>query len=278
MKWRCFAAFLISFLHLSAADLAVIRPAFRTSEAGAPISNPVFHAGELVYFEFQIEGFGTTKEEKALELNYSIQTIDPSGRTLAEAATGTVKAELAPEDKDWHPRVNYEVQVPPVPEPGTYTIRITIDDRITASTITAAPTFKVESEAVGASAGIDVTRVRFRHSESDITGTQEGAVYKPGSPLFVSFDIVGFQFGAKNKHDVQYGIELRDPSGKAVFTTEKAASDAGEGSYPKLRVPSDLRLNLGRELTAGTYQLAIRLTDRIANNKVERTFPFQVEP
>jgi hypothetical protein len=260
------------------ANLGITELTLRESEDGRPAQRPVFGAGQVVYLSFLVAGFGVRGEDREVELSWNIKTVDPSQRLIAEPVNGNLKVELAPEDKDWKPKVRYNVQLPPVPEPGTYTIAITLDDKATGKTARTEQQFRVEGAAVPALPALGVANFRFLKSPNDSVALSEPATYHGGEVVWTRFDIGGYKFGERNRYDVRYGVELRNAEGKVVFSQPKAAADSAEGYYPKHFVSATFSVSLDRNVAPGEYTLVVNLTDAVGNQTAESVHTFRVEP
>ena len=259
------------------ANLALTDVTLRQSEDGRPVARPVFAAGQTVFLSFLVSGFGVRGEEREVELTWHIETIDPSKRLIAEPAAGNLKVELAPEDKDWKPKVRYNVQVPPVPEPGTYTIGILLTDKVAGKTARTEQQFRVEGAGVPSLPALGIANFRFLRSPEDSTPVPDPATFRPGDVVWARFDIGGYKFGERNRYDVRYGLALKDSAGKVLFSQPQAASDAAEGYYPKHFVTATFSLTLDKNVSAGEYTLVLNLTDAVGNQTAESSRTFRVE-
>jgi hypothetical protein len=258
-------------------NLAITELTLRESEDGQPAARAHFGAGQSVYLSFRVAGFAARGEDREVELTWTIDALDPAKRPIAQTVTGNLKVELAPEDKDWMPKVRYNVQVPPVPEPGTYTIAIVVEDKVAGKSTRTEQQFRVEGAAVPEAAALGVSNFRFQRTENDAAGMPEPATYRPGDVVWARFDVSGYKFGPRNKYDVRYGLALKDPNGKIVFTQPQAAADSDEGFYPKRFVSATFSVTLNKKVAAGEYTLAVTLSDGIGNQTAESAHTFRVE-
>jgi hypothetical protein len=275
------ATVLVLAASLSAAaappSLSITELTLRESEDGQPAQGTVFGAGQTLYLSFRVAGFAARGDDREVELTWTIDALDPAKRPIAETLNGNLKVELAPEDKDWKPKVRYSVQVPPVPEPGTYTIAIAVEDKVAGKSTRTEQQFRVEGAAVPETAALGVSNFRFQRSENDNAGMPEPATYRPGDVVWARFDVSGYKFGPRNKYDVRYGLALKDPSGKVVFAQPQAAADSDEGFYPKRLVSAAFSVTLDKKVAAGEYTLVVTLTDAVGNQTAESAHTFRVE-
>jgi len=268
----------VALLPLAGAELTVAELTLRHSETGAPVENPVYHSGEPVYIDFHVAGFKVSGEDDDVDLTWAIEVTDPSKRPIAEQKSGVVKVQLAPEDKHWTPKIEHYVMVPPVPEPGTYTVSIQIEDRLGKTNTKAERTFEVRAPKLPELASLGVTNFKFLHSETDTGGLAEGEAYHGGDTVWARFDVGGYKFGPNNRYDVRYSIQLKDAQGKVVFEQPNAAAEGQESSiYPKHYTSGIFTVHLDKNVPAGEYALVILLTDGVGNQTAESSHTFRIE-
>src|SRR4051794_35836776 len=112
--WRFSSPVSISKLALVFALPLLLRgaPLFKIVEAGihqtedgvlvAP--GTTFTPGEVLFFSCVLDGFQVSKDKK-VAIQYEITAVDPAGVPIIEPAPGKVDVELAPEDKQWRPKI-----------------------------------------------------------------------------------------------------------------------------------------------------------------------------
>ncbi len=262
----------------SAAELTITELTLRHSETGAPVEHPVYRAGETVYLDFRVTGFKVSGEDDDVDLNWAVEVNDPSKRPIGEAKLGEVKVQLAPEDKSWTPKVTYSVLLPPVPEPGTYTVSIQLEDKLGQTNTKAERTFELKAPKLPELASLGVANFRFLRSENDEIGLGEGEPYHAGGTVWARFDVGGYKFSPKNGYDVRYAIQLKDAQGKVVFEQPNAAAEAEESApYPKHYTSGMFTINLQKGVPAGEYTLVILLRDAVGNQTAESAHTFRVE-
>jgi hypothetical protein len=268
--------FLFAFVQAHAANLAIANWKLQDYEDGSLVSkNQVFEAGQTVHLSFQISGFKNVEDH--IHLSYEIGTTDPSNRPLTPVKTGEIDTDLAPEDKRWLPKVRYQVQIPPLPEPGTYKIQVRVTDQVAGgATAVASADFAVGGKSVEAGSQLAIRNFRFLRAENDVNSLPVSPTVKPGDMLWARFDIAGFRHGEKNRLDVSYGVAMRDQRGKVLFAEPTAAGDKDESFYPKMVVPGVISVHLERTIKPGDYEIVITATDAIGGQKTEATFPFLI--
>lgn len=271
-------ALLVLFLAWPAAadPLAIVDLTVRRSEEGMPLDQPVFRTGEMVYMNFRVTGFKVEGDDQDVALAYTIETADPSGRKIAEPKRGEVKVQLAQEDKHWAPKIRYEVQLPPVPEPGVYTATITIEDQLGKTGTRGTKTFTIDAPKLPDSTRLAATNFRFQRSETASAGIPDGEPFHPGETVWARFDVGGYQFGPKNRYEIRYSLALENSEGKVMFEQADAAVESNEGFYPKHYTSGLFSFSLDRTIAPGSYTLVIGLKDTVGNQTAQSEHPFTI--
>ncbi|HUS07911.1 MAG TPA: hypothetical protein VMZ52_16530 [Bryobacteraceae bacterium] len=259
------------------AVLAVSNWTLQDYEDGPPVAkNHVFHAGKTVYVSFQIAGYGKTEEDR-IYLTYQIRALSPSQELVAPPTTGEIQADLAPEDKRWLPKVRYQVQIPPIPEPGAYRIELQVNDKISGTKVLHTDEFKVVGRPLTRLDSLAILNFRFLRSENASDPLPQPPAVHRGDTIWARFDIAGFKLGPKNRYDVRYGVALRNEEGKVLFSDPAAAGEKDESFYPKIYIPGVISLRLDRTLRPGKYVVVISAADAIGEQNAESEFPFTIK-
>src|SRR5215472_11324875 len=155
-------AVLIAFAScLGAAPLQVVRPIVSDSEGGAALPTGFeYRPGETLFFSCRIANYQKTSEEK-VHLAYSVQAFDPKGVPLVELFKNDINTEVAPQDKEWMPRIATEIAVPPLIAAGTYRIEVKAEDLVGNSTAELSVPFQVRGRSVGPSDRLTVENFQF---------------------------------------------------------------------------------------------------------------------
>src|SRR5215467_10351006 len=152
---------------LGAAPLQVVRPILSDSEGGAPLPTGFeYRPGENLFFSCRIANFQKTPEEK-IHLAYSIQAFDPKGVPLTELYKNEISDEVGPQDKEWTPKIQTEVAIPPLIGSGAYKILVKAEDLVAKTTTELPVPFQVRGHDVEASDTLAIRNFRFFHSEED---------------------------------------------------------------------------------------------------------------
>src|ERR1035441_8605377 len=118
----------------AAPALEIVRPIVAQSDGGAPTPTSYEHvAGETLFFTCRVAGYSKSPEEK-IQLAYSVQAFDPKGVAIVELYKNELVAEVSPQDKEWMPKIETEVQIPPLVASGAYKIVVKVEDVLAKTT------------------------------------------------------------------------------------------------------------------------------------------------
>ncbi|MCS6952443.1 MAG: hypothetical protein RMK57_06685 [Bryobacterales bacterium] len=234
-----------------------------------------FIPGETVFFSFQVRGFGKSKDE-LVHLRYEMDALDAENVRLVETVRGEVRTELAPQDKDWLPKVRWSFVIPPHAWPGTYRIAVRVKDELTGREAALEVPLSVEGRRVEPSPTLVIRNFRFLREER-APEPLVPAVYHPGQTLWARFDITGFKIGDKNQIRVAYRISILNAEGKLLYTQPEAAVEEDSPFYPKRSVPGLVSLQIQPGTPAGTYLMAVTVEDAVGSQTYETREAFRVE-
>src|SRR5512140_2463075 len=100
--------------------LSIVKPLLNQYEDGPGLSPDfAFAPGETVFLSFQVDGYKRTPEQR-MQLVASTRAFDPRGVPVMQPLTKEVKSDLAPEDKEWTPKIHESSSLPPVAIAGAY--------------------------------------------------------------------------------------------------------------------------------------------------------------
>jgi hypothetical protein len=260
----------------SAVDsLSIVNASIRQMEDGAPLpAGFVYTPGEILFFSFQVTGYKAADEK--VHLSYQVNVLDPAGVPLMEPIKGVVDASLAPQDKEWKPKVHPEILLPPLAGSGSYKIVAEVVDDVAKTEARKELTFSVRGHDVEPSPALVVRNFRFYRTE-DEPEPLRNAVYKAGDAIWARFDIIGYKFGEGNHVEVSYGIAVLNAEGKVLFSQEQAAVEQGGSYYPKRYVPGQMSLTTQSNMRAGDYFIVVKVEDRVGGQKYEAREKFRVE-
>ncbi|HUJ21043.1 MAG TPA: hypothetical protein VLX58_05935 [Bryobacteraceae bacterium] len=269
-----FAAALLT--HAATTPLTILKPGISDIEGGPSVPPTfTFVPGQFLFLSFEIAGYKVSPEQK-IHLSYKVDALDPKGVPLLETIVSVVDATLADEDKNWHPRVHQQILLPPLAPSGTYGIAIQVKDDLSGAAASQQLQIEVRGHEVAPSDTLVVRNLHFYRGEEDREPLAVAA-YKPGDTVWARFDITGYKFGPGNAVNLDYGISVAAPSGKVLFTQEKAAEERSSSFYPKFYVPGSMSLNVFKDTRPGQFTVVVTTRDHIGNQTAEAKSTFTVE-
>lgn len=259
--------------------LAIDQLTISATDGGSAIDRP-FASGETVFVRFTVSGARSAKADEEsdprVRLRYQMSLTDSAGLALAKSLAGEVVADLAPQDKQWRPKVQAELELPAGLVRGEATLEIRLEDQV-AGTATARRTpVPLAGPVVPADAPLGPAAFGFYRQE-EAPEPVLTPVYRAGETVWARFSIIGFARTDANRYDVSYGLEAFNAAGASLFRQEIAAEQTGESAYPRRYLPSVLSLNLSRDLAPGAYRLQLLLHDRISGRRAASDHRFTVE-
>ena len=264
--------------------LSIQNAALQTREDGPAVeAGRQFRAGELAYGSFLVGNFqkkpgpDPAAEESIISLSYRVEALDPAGLAIQAPVTGKIEASVRREDKDWRPKVRFQLLMPPLPPSGTYHVDAWVKDEFAGKEARVRIPFEVKGYDVAAADKLTLANFRFQRTERASEGAWTSAVYHVGETVWVLFDATGFQLGPKNRYDLTYGLAVLDAAGKVLFEQDLATELAEEPDYPKRGMPGALSVRIADGTGKGTYQFLVRVKDRVGSETVEKTGKFTVE-
>jgi hypothetical protein len=262
---------------LSAAPaLEIVRPIVSQMDGGAPTPAGFEHAaGETIWVQCRVSGFGRSPEQQ-MHIKYSVQAFDPKGVPLDTVFENEMKAEVAPQDKEWLPKIATSVAIPPLAGPGAYKVLVKVEDVAAKANAELSIPFKVRARAVEPSDTLIVRNFQFFRDE-DGKQPAANAIFKPGDGVFARFDIIGYKHGEKNKIEVSYVTTVIAPGGKALWTQPEPAVERSEAFYPQRYVPAAMGINLQKTIRPGEYAIGVQVKDGVGGQTYESKHTFTIE-
>jgi hypothetical protein len=261
---------------LLAAPLGIVRAVISDSDGGAVLPADFEHIpGETLFFFCRVAGYQKTPDEK-IHLAYTVQAVDPKGVPIVEPFHQEIVDEVTPQDKDWMPKIQTEIAVPPLAGSGIYKVIVNVEDLVAKAKTDTTLSFEVRGREVKPSDTLVTRNFQFFRSEDD-TQPVEKAAYRPGDGVWARFDITGFHYGPKNKIDVSYVTSVITDSGKVLWMQPEPATEEAESFYPKRYVPASMGITLQRNIRPGTYTIAVQVKDVVGDQTYETKQTFTVE-
>ena len=274
------AAFLVALSPLSGASadkkLSIVKLAFAQSEDGPALASTYqFIAGESVFFSCLVEGYSKSDKDEIF-LTHQIQAQDSHGVLLQPATSDKLAATLAPEDKDWRPKLRDTIVIPPLADSGDYQVLVKVRDERAGTVAEARVTFSVRGRDVPASDTLVVRDFRFFRGEED-TKPVKIAAYRPGDSLWARFIMTGYKLGTGNQYDIEYGLVVLRADGTVAYSEPHAAAQKDQPFYPQRYQPGVLNLNFPKDQKLGEFTIVLTVRDNVGGQTCETRQQFSVE-
>jgi hypothetical protein len=256
--------------------LAIVQPVISQMEEGAASPAGFYYTpGEVLFFSCRVAHYAKTADLK-VRIAYSVDAFDPKGVELNEPYKNEFNDEVTVEDKDWMPKVQTQVMIPPLAGSGVYKVVVKVEDEIAKTTAQIDVPFEVRGRVVEPSDKVTVRNFHFFHDEG---GKQpaEQAIFHAGQTMWTRFDVIGYQYGPGNKVDVSYVASILSPDGKVLWTQPQPASEQSQSFYPKRFISGEFSINLQAGVKPGSYIVAVMVKDAVGNQSYESRQPFTVE-
>jgi hypothetical protein len=212
-----------------------------------------------------------------VRLAYSVQAFDVRGVAVAEITKDNLNAEVAPQDKEWLPKVDANITLPSLLFSGQYKIIAKVEDLVAKTSTELTVPFTVRShDDVQPSDSLAVSAFRFLRNEDD-NHAAERAAYRPGDHLWAKFAIVGFHSGSGNKVDVSYVTSILGPDGKTLWSQPQPESEQEDSFYPIPYIQAEMGIEIQPKIKPGQYQLMVQAKDAIGNQSCEIKQAFTIE-
>jgi hypothetical protein len=269
-------AALVSSAATAEKKFAIVKLAFAQSEDGPALASTYqFLSGESVFFSCLVDGYSKS-DKNEISLTYQIQAKDGRGMLLQPALSDKIEATLAPEDKEWKPKLRETIVIPPLADSGEYQVLVSLRDERSRATVEARATFQVRGHEVAPSDTLVVRDFRFLRSEDDAKPLQVAA-YRPGDSLWARFIMTGYKLGDKNQFDIEYGLTVLRADGTVAYTQPHAAAQKDQPFYPQRYQPGVLNLNFPKDQTLGEYTIVLVVRDNLGGQSFEAREKFSVE-
>lgn len=188
----------------------------------------------------------------------------------------TIVTTVAPEDKNWMPKIHSSFVVPNFAASGQYQIFVKVKDENAASEVESKKPFTVQGTDVAPSDTLLIRNFRFLRGEDDQHPLQLPA-YRPGDKVWARFDMIGYKFGDNNEVDLEYGLTLLQPTGELAYSDPHAAQEKTQTFYPQRYTPGVLNLNLPKDMKLGEYTIVLTVKDDVGGQTYETREKFSVE-
>ena len=259
-----------------APGLQIVRAIVSQTEGGEPDLPGLSHVpGETLFFSCRIANFSKSSDSR-IHVAYSVQAFDPKGVPLDPPYKNELVDQVSPQDKEWMPKIQTELSIPPLALSGAYKIVVQAEDMQAHTTAHIDVPFQVKGHVLQPSDKLVVENFRFFHNENEMQ-PMEQAVYRPGDGIWVRMDITGFGYGPGNKVDVSYQTSFLNADGKVLWKQPEPAAEQTESFYPKRYIPAEFGVSLDKNIRPGTYGILIEVKDAVGNQTYEGKQTFTVE-
>lgn len=269
-------AWLALLLAAEPSGLRLEDPTFRQFEDGPPYQQS-YRPGEQVFFDLRIAGYGRSDgENPELKLKWSFRALDASSRLLEPEVAGKFETGLAAQDTDYRPRARFSVTAPVFALDGIYRVQVRLTDVVADKTVEGTFPFQIRGKRLTAETPLGAGNFRFLRKEDDPAALAV-PVYRPGSEVWMRFDLQGYELGKGNRFRVGYAVTITGPDGKVFLKQDSAATEEGEPFYPQAYVPATFVVKLPVKALTGAYRLELKVKDLLANREQAIFQTFQVE-
>lgn len=261
------------------AELSIANPVVARFDGGPSVAQgTAFAAGETVYLSFEIAGYQREGEEdeQKLRVAWRCEVSDAAGIALAAAQAGKVEVDLAPEDKNWRPKIRVALRMPDWVGAGDAALRISATDNVANVETKLAVPFRLAGPKIDSEKGFHTFGFAFYRTAESADPLTIPA-YGPGETVFARFQMAGYELGDGNAWNVSYGLEVLRANGEPLFQQLDAAEESGKSAYPRRSVGGVLSLNLTKDLPRGAYTIVLTVRDVTSGMTAESRHVFQVE-
>jgi hypothetical protein len=258
------------------AQLQIVSPALSETEGGVPEAPAYeFTPGETIFLTCRIANYTKSPDEK-IHLSYTVQAFDSKGVPLTEPEQHEIAEEIGQQNKNWMPKIEIAVVIPPLVATGKYHILVKVQDLVAKTSAELEVPFQVRGHDLQSSDTLVVENFGFFRHQDD-SKPVEKAVYKPGDRVWARFDITGFRYGPRNQIDVSYVTSVISPAGKVIWTQPEPAAEQSESFYPKRYISGIFGIDLQASIHPGVYTIAVAVKDAVGNQNYESKATFTVE-
>ncbi len=275
-RWLLAVLAVLTTAQAAPSKLAIVSAILHDQREDGPEipANYEYVPGEPLYLSYRMAGFAVKSD--AVDLRWQMYLTDPDGLLLAPISNGAIRDEVTSRDKDWLPKVEQTVPLPPELYAGRYAIHLRVADELAQAAAELLIQFRVRGRAQETLPGITVRGVRFYRGEDDAIPL-DPAAYRPGVTLWTRFEIAGYSLGEHNAFDVEYGLAVYGPSGNLLYEQPVAAQEHDSPFYPKRWLVGGFSLTISPNQAPGEYHVTVRARDKRAKESTEQSASFQVK-
>jgi len=266
---------------LSENPLQIIAAGVQRSEDAPFIPSDFrFLSGDYVYCQFQITGYTVKTFEdsdvRKISLTYEISPQDAKGVSLTPSATGVIKEDLGPEDKNWTPKRRSSFLLPSFIAAGEFHLHLAVKDLIGNTSTELDLPFHTGGVVVVPSATLAVQDFQFLRNEDDAEPLDVPA-FRPGDTVYARFNMTGFRLNDGNEYHLSYGLIVNRPDGKPYLDAQSAAELSSHSFYPVPYVPGNISITTTRATSRGEYVVLLTVRDLAGSQTYQLKRAFTIE-
>lgn len=244
------------------------------SQDGYPVPlDSAFFPGETVHLRFLVDGY-TRGGYDRVWLTWNIDSFGPAGDRFVMAETGSIDTELAPQDRNWKPIIRHSPTIPPHAEGGKYRVTVLVTDQLKDVTVKGELLIHVRADQVQTASDLTVRSFTISKTEGGPAYTER--LFEPGDTVWGQFFITGYKLSDDNAFDVHASLQFLDHEGKLLYDFVPQGQ-GGSPFYARRWLPAVFRLDLDENLLPGSYQIALKLDDRLGKQTYAARESFRVE-
>jgi len=251
------------------AGLKVAKFEFLEAKDGPVRPSNAYRPGDKLFSRYTIAGYATDSQGRA-NLRIGITVTDPNTITLVQWQSNMNQKLAADESaQGW-----FNFTLMPFVPPGTYRIRMTVEDDVRNKTSEQITDFTVDAPLPVLSSSLDLRDMQL--SLSDGGPPLNPPTVSPGSTVYLNAKLAGMQF-AGDRIQVRIAFQLIDPKGEVLIDKPEFLKISDSFGYhpPGFYLPISSTVNLPASSPGGTYTQKYEVTDLTAN--VSSTFSVKVD-
>ncbi len=219
--------------------------------------------GDVFFFAFDVKGIKQDAHGKA---KFSIKTevVDDKGEVFFKegpynsVAHNCLGGDLLP--------CAAHLEIPADTKPGTYTLKVTIEDLATKKT----KTFEAKGKVLEPEFGL-VRVGTFADANGVVPAPPLGVM---GSSLYINFSLINFQRDAASKQPkVHLSLRILDEKGNPTLKEALTGEIKDKINSDAKLIPLHFGITCNR---VGTFTVEVTATDKVADKTAKLTFPLHV--
>jgi uncharacterized RDD family membrane protein YckC len=241
---------------------------FLQTKDGPARTSTAYRPGDKLFTRYALSGYATDSQGRA-NLRISINVTDPNTITLAQWQ-GNLNRKLAENETA---QGSFNFTLAPYAPPGTYRIRMKVEDDVRNKVSEQTTNFTVDAPAPVFSSSLDLRDMRLSLSEG---GPPLAQAVSRGTTIYLNAKLAGIQF-AGDRIQVRIAFQLIDPQGEVLIDKPEfiALNESFAYHPPGFYLPFSSTVNLPSTGPIGTYTQKYEVTDLTAN--VSATFMQKVD-